>query len=217
MKHYGRGVFPFQMCPPPVFAHIMQVNSLRWRAATIGTTSGTIETHHLSLEAYEILDSVESFSPQEWAVSKPASRENWTLIGKAFQTAVAIYCISSLQSVSVLPLNQSLRARCTAHGQVLYLLLKDALLSLVVKRAMLWPLAMLGMEAVNGSAMMREFVKNQLTELSREFGTHVPLTTKAVLEKFWSSGETRWDCCFDKPYIFAAQIAVDIGGLSPGS
>lgn len=211
MKHYGRGVFPFQMCPPPLFAHIVQINHLRWRAANIGT----IETRDLSQAAYDILDSVDGFSPREWAVSKPASREGWTIIGNAFQTAVAIYCISSLQSISVLPDNQSLRAHCTAQGQVLYLLLKDALLSPVVKRAMLWPLAMLGMEAVNGSGMMREFVKNQLTELSREFGTHVPLMTKTVLGKFWGSGETRWDCCFDKPYIFAAQIAVDIGGLSP--
>lgn len=80
---------------------------------------------------------------------------------------------------------------------------------------MLWPLVMLGMEAVHGGAAMRSFVAKELPELSRHIGTYVPLTAKAVLEKFWASGETRWDACFDRPYAFAAQIAVDLSGVVP--
>lgn len=209
IKQYGDRVFAFQMCPPSLFIHIMEINHLRWQATIIGAT----ETNDLSQRAYNTLDRVDEFSPEEWATSKPASSEKWTVIGKAFQAAVALYCISSLQSVSVLPCNRSLRARCTVHGQFLYLLLNDALLSPSVKRAMLWPLGLLGVEAVNGSTTMRDFVKHQLTEMGREFGTHVPLTTRDVLEKFWNSGATRWDSCFDKSYICTAQIAVDFGGL----
>ncbi|KEF54478.1 uncharacterized protein A1O9_09645 [Exophiala aquamarina CBS 119918] len=209
VKRYGDRNFAFQMCPPSLFTKIVAINHLRWQATTVEAT----ESHGLSKRAYNTLDSVDKFSPEEWAAAKPASSKKWTIIGRAFQAAVALYCISSLQSVSILPHSQSLRARCTAHGQLLYLLLKDALVDPPLKRAMLWPLALLGMEAVTGSATMRNFVKNQLTELSREFGTHVPLTTRGVLERFWESGETRWDSCFDKPYICAAQIAVDFGGL----
>ena len=167
----------------------------------------------LSQTVDDLLESIHEFSPEEWAATKPTSSEKWSIIGKALQAAVAIYCITSLQSVSVLSCNQSLRARCAAQGQLLYLLLKDAMLSPPIKRAMLWPLALLGVEAVNGSATMRDFVKNQLTEMSREFGTYVPLTTRAVLEGFWESGATRWDSCFDKSYICTAQIAVDFGGI----
>lgn len=212
-EHYGHTVFPFQMCPPPLFGHVVQINHLRWRA----TNNEHIQTHDLSQQAYEILNAVEIFCPCQWAVSKHRSLENWTVIARAFQAAVAIYCISSLQSISVLPDGGSLRARAAAHGQRLFLLLSDASVSPVVDRAMLWPLALLGMEAVHGSATVRDFVKKKLSELSREFGTNVPLTTKLVLEKFWNSGQTRWEACFDKSYIFASQIAVDVGGVSPGS
>lgn len=214
MEQYGHRTFPFQMCPPPLFVHIVQINHLRWRT----TVTGATQDNDLSQEAYDLLGSIDTFSAKEWAASKPQSVENWTTIAIAFQAAVAIYCISSLQSVSLLPSSRSLRARCAAHSQMLYLLLSSGVLvSPTLNRAMLWPLALLGMEAVHGSALVRDFVREQLTTLSRRFGTGVPLTTKHVLEKIWDSGETCWDACFDKPYIFASQIAVDVGEVSPHS
>jgi hypothetical protein len=201
------------MCPPPFVNNIVQINHLRWLA----TSTKPSQTRDLTRQAYEILNSVDNFPTREWAKSKNESLENWTAIANAFRAAVAIYCISSLQSVSLLPDSRSLRLRSAAHGQDLYLVLSDALVSPVLDRAMLWPLALLGMEAVHGSAIVRDFVTGQLSKLSRKFGTSVPLTTKLVLENFWNSGETRWDACFDKSYIFASQIAVDVGGVSPNS
>lgn len=82
---------------------------------------------------------------------------------------------------------------------------------------MLWPLVVLGVEAVNGDLEMRSFVEKQLPEMSRQVGTSVPLTAKAVIERFWASGETRWDACFDRPYVFVTQIAVDLQQLIPYS
>ena len=95
------------------------------------------------------------------------------------------------------------------HGQLLHSCLNEALSSPRVKRFMIWPLVVLGVEVVHGGLETRTFVRKQLLEMSRHAGTYVPLTAKGVLERFWTSSETGWDSCFDKPYAFTTQIAVD--------
>ncbi|KAH8805517.1 C6 zinc finger domain-containing protein [Xylogone sp. PMI_703] len=209
VEQFGSATFSFQLCPPLLFTEIIKINHLRMRAAK-GQLS---EANDLFQEGYGILSRIHGFSPEQWAESKPLSKGDWMLIGYIYQSTVALYCISSLQSVSILPLDSHLRTRCAAHGRLLQALLNEAVPSPKVNRIMLWPLVVLGMEAVNGGAAMRNFVRKQLPELSREIGTYMPLIAKRVLERFWASGEARWDACFDRPYVFAAQIAVDISGV----
>ncbi|KAF2471146.1 C6 zinc finger domain-containing protein [Lindgomyces ingoldianus] len=211
LEKYGGRIFTFHLCPPPLFAEIVKINHLR----TLATKREPAGVGELSQEAYEILSRIHGFSPEPWADSKPSSKEDWMLIGNVYQAAVALYCISSLQSLSVLPLSHSLRSRCTTHSQSLYVLLNEALSSPKIKRFMLWPLVLLGVEAVNGGAAMRAFVEKQLPEISRHVGTYVPLMAKGVLERFWASGEMRWDACFDKPYALTTQIAIDISRILP--
>ncbi|KAJ1337375.1 fungal specific transcription factor domain-containing protein [Microdochium nivale] len=69
---------------------------------------------------------------------------------------------------------------------------------------------------------VRVFVSAQLVALSRQVGTFSPLVARDVLEAFWgkrnktiSSGPSAWDSCFDKPYVFTTQIAVDTTGVPP--
>lgn len=57
---------------------------------------------------------------------------------------------------------------------------------------------------------MRAFVSEKLLELSYHVGSNVPMVAKAVLERLWVSGETRWDACFKRPYAFVTQLAVDM-------
>jgi hypothetical protein len=199
-----------QLLPAPLFAEIIKINHLRTLAVQLKGLD--LDAVH---SAFCILQRVYAFASEQWASTKPLSRDDWILIGAIHQAAVAIYCISSLQSVSILPFNPSLRAQCAAHGQRLHTLLTSALSSPSVKLFMLWPLIMLGMEAVHSGPALRSFVLNHLPELSRDIGTYVPLTAKVVLERFWASGETRWDACFDRPYAFAGQIAVDISSIVP--
>lgn len=210
LEQYGGGISPFLMCPPALFAEIIQINHLRTRAAR---QEAGVEGP--SQDAFRILGRIDGFSPEHWAESKPSSEGDWILLGAVYQAAVAIYCIYSLQSLFLLPTTPSLRAHCTTYGRLLQALLNEALSSPRIKRFMLWPLAMLGMEAVTGSAATRAFVEKQLSETSRHVGTYAPLTAKAVLERFWASGETRWDACFDKPYVFAILIAVDLSSVLP--
>ncbi|KAG2421613.1 hypothetical protein HFD88_005588 [Aspergillus terreus] len=210
LEQFGRRLFAFQMCPTPLFAEIIKINHLRARASK----QDPAELNGLTHEASNILNRIHAFSSEQWTMSKPSSKEDWILVGNVYQAAVALYCILSLQSLSVLPRTPLLRARQTYHGQHLQALLNEALPSPRIKRFILWPLVVLGVQAVNGGAGMRAFVREQLPEMSRHIGSYVPLTAKDVLEKFWASGETRWDACFDRPYALATQIAVDLSGLT---
>jgi hypothetical protein len=214
LDQYSTAISPFHLCPLPLVIDIIKINHLRMQ----GWKHDPSESEDLSQEAYEILRSVHDFSPEQWAASKPSSTKDWVLIGTTYQVAVELFCIYSLQSVSILLEIPSLRPLCTTHGQPLQELLTEALLSRHIKRFMIWPLILLGVEAVHGTAEMRTFVTTQLTELSYDVGTYGPLTANGVLESFWASGKTRWDDCFDQPYAFTTQIAVDtsqiIAGLS---
>ncbi|KAI9927484.1 hypothetical protein MW887_003099 [Aspergillus wentii] len=191
-------IFPIQLCPPVLLGEIIKINHVRMRATTEG---GRPDILH---EAYALLNSIDSFSAEKWASTKPSSNEEWELAGNTYQAAVALYCISSLQSLSVLP-----RVRSVTRTQCLYGFLKQALSSPRLNRTLLWPLVVLGMDAVRGSIAMRGFVVKQLAEMSRKAGTHVPLTAIHVLQEFWKSGETAWDACFNRPYAFVTQIALN--------
>ncbi|KAM0100700.1 hypothetical protein ACP6JE_004703 [Aspergillus fumigatus] len=208
-ENLGNGVFDFQMCPKPLFAEIIRINHLRVQAWKQSPT----RPGPLAQEAYGVLNRINTFSSERWADSKPSSKEDWRIVGESYQAAVSLYCILSLQSLSVLPLNPSLRASCASCGRLLQDLLNEALSSPRIKRSVLWPLVVLGVLAVNGGAGMRAFVREHLPEMSRHIGSYVPLMAKALLEKFWASGETSWDACFDKPYTVVTQIAVDLSQL----
>lgn len=74
----------------------------------------------------------------------------------------------------------------------------------------------------NTTVVVRVFVSAQLIALSRQVGTFSPLVARDVLEAFWkkkikttSGGLSVWDSCFDKPYVFTSQIAVDTTGVMP--
>lgn len=209
VNHYGQRVFSFQMCPPKLFAELIKINHLRMRA----TESGHAESECHTQEARNILDRIHIFSPKEWSESKPCSREGWMLVGNIYQAAVSLYCILSLQSLSVLPLTSEMSTQCAEHGRLLQMQLNSAMSSPGTRYSMIWPLVLLGVQAANGDTAMRAFVAEKLPELSYHIGSNVPTVAKEALERFWASGETRWDACFDRPYAFVTQIAVDMSQL----
>ncbi|OHX00372.1 C6 zinc finger domain-containing protein [Colletotrichum incanum] len=209
---YAGAVSPFQLCPLAIFAEIIRINHLR----ACATSFKAGKTDYLTKRAYDILQRVESFSPEEWAKSKPASENDWTLAGRVYQASVAVYCILSLQSLSIFPETPALRNQCFVNGKLLHDLLRKGFSSCTVKRFLVWSLVILGVEAVHdGNTVTRKFVSQQLQKLSHDLGTQVPLTAKIVLQSFWRSGETRWDLCFDKSYAFTTQVAVDTSQLMP--
>lgn len=208
LVRYGAAISPFHLCPLPLFAEIIRINDLRRRCTKKGRAGADLED--LSQGASEILQRIHGFSPEQWARSKPASKDDWILVGRTYQVAVELYCISSSQSLSILP-----KAPCPTQSRRLRVLLDKALAYPQIKRFMLWPLVVLGVEAVNGGPALRAFAADQLSDLSRHVGTSSPLIARDAIESFWASGQTCWDACFDRPYAFTMQIAVDTSGILP--
>ncbi|KAK7963877.1 hypothetical protein PG988_010851 [Apiospora saccharicola] len=215
MKKYSSSIMSFGFCAPPLTAEIVRINHLRWRTVA----SETISSLDLWRDAHEILGRIYDFSPEQWAESKPLSQPRWTLVGNMFWASAALYCISSLQSLCVPPIEIATPAQRATHIQFLQLCLAEAAETTSLKNCMLWPLVVLGVEATgcDDGAEVRGFVAEKLEMLSRHSGTFVPLTAKRVLEAFWRSGETAWDACFDRPYAFTLLFSVDIEKMiSPG-
>lgn len=218
-EHFSGSASPFQMRPPLLLAKIIQINYLRHQAVDrVAKLEGEHEAVRpvaadLSDAAYTLLHHIETFSPEQWAQTKPSSNDDWMAIGSISRAATAIYCILSLQSLSVLPPSTSLREQCSKHSHFLHEHLGAALSSPTTRVLMLWPLVVLGVEAAHGGPEMRSFVAKGLEDMSWQVGTSSPLAAKSVLERFWASGATRWDSCFDKPYAFMTQIAVDVSRI----
>ncbi|KAH8423381.1 uncharacterized protein LDX57_001139 [Aspergillus melleus] len=210
IDQYGDTSFAFTVHPAPILAHIMQINCLRARAIT--TTQST-ELTNLTQDAYEILGQILKFSPEQWARTKQASKNDCYLLGKIFQAAAVVYCISSLQSLSVFPMTPFLRTTCIMQSSHLQDLLNEALSGPKFQRFLLWSLVVLGVEAAHGGAAMQGFVQRRLVDMRLRTGIHAPVIAKAVLEQFWDSGRICWDDCFDEPHVFVMHPGLDLSRL----
>ncbi|KAK4238425.1 fungal-specific transcription factor domain-containing protein [Achaetomium macrosporum] len=231
LDQYYAAPSPFQLCPLPLVAELVRISHLRKKAfsfthsqppptpPTFNDTDPSLSLydHDLSMSASAILARIQAFSPDLWSASKspssinPSARQDWLLIGQAYRAAAALYCLLSLQGL----VDLDWRAPFTAlqHARELRVFLTAGLLSRRIKRFLIWPLVLLGVCAGAGEEGVREFVRHGLEELSCFVGSSVPLTAKRVLEAFWRSAETGWDRCFERPYVFTAQIAVDTSPL----
>ncbi|KAL4895286.1 hypothetical protein BDV59DRAFT_173596 [Aspergillus ambiguus] len=194
---YCYGSFPGILCPPHLFVQIARVNQFRYNTGVLSIIEDSTRD-----AAYRLLEDIEGFSPTEWAKSSFCNQDDWLLVGGIYQSAVIIYCIASLQSLSVLPSTSQLDATRAAHGHSLLSLLEKSLLMPQMKKCMLWPLVVAGMEMERGTASSRQFVSNKLDFMSRDLGTPIAKLAKAVLWTFWAGGKDSWDECFSQPYAF---------------
>lgn len=190
-------IFPHVLCPPSLFLDIININMLRSQALNLCFTNDCAQT-----EAEELLSHIDAFSPEDWAQPNTSFHSEWLHIGTVYQSAVAVFCISSLQSVSILPNTVRLNAIRASHGDRLFLSLKAALISWQVRKFMLWPLVVAGVEAMNHGVAERSWVEDQLEKISRDIGSNSPLKARAVLREYWRKGRKGWDRCFDVPYAF---------------
>ena len=194
---YGDRVRPLYlgtMCPRQLFLNIISVNHLR----RIGVN------HAAATDPTELLEQINSFSPEEWTIGKgtQTTKPHWLMLGRVYQSAAAVYCISSLQSVSMLPSTARTAALDMYHYERLLDLLKDAYEFPHLRHCLMWPLVVVGVRAVRGREKDRRFVNEKLAECSREAGSALPLQAKVMLRRYWESGKTGWDDCFDRSYVF---------------
>jgi len=202
---------PMSTCPNSLFAEIIHINYLRHRAA-VAYAGPRCET-----EVSQILQRIASFDVESWTLCKSneKNRQHWRLLGRVYKQAVALYCVLSLDS-----LVGSSASSADFLTQQLLSSVNKAIKLPPLKRFMFWPLVVMGvgafgrlddvnMDGNTPSSKTRIFVLAQLVELSHHLGSFSPLAAKHLLENFWKSGRTWWDDCFDRPYVFTSQIAVD--------
>jgi hypothetical protein len=189
-------IFPHVLCPPSLFQDIIGINHLRYRTKNFCIGVGSARA-----EAEELLTRIDDFSPEDWAQPNSFHSE-WLLIGTIFQSSVAVYCISSLQSLSILPTTPYYDTIKASHGDRMLLSLKAALLSRRARKFMLWPLVVAGVVAMDKDIWGKDWVAEQLTKLSRDIGSSSPLKARAALESYWKKGKKGWDDCWDQPNAF---------------
>lgn len=197
-------VTPFELFPPLLFSEVIRINHIRFRASQITETIGL---DLLTIEARDILDTIDGFSPTEWGSSKPSLQDEWSAVATLCQAAVTIYCVKSLQSLGIFPREEDFGLE--KQRMNLWPPLRRALALDSARRFMLWPLLMFGMTSRHDPEAQL-FIEKWLPELSRHTGTRPPLTALEVLRRYWESDEDDWDSCFDRPYSFTAQWGVDI-------
>ncbi|KAE8389291.1 hypothetical protein BDV23DRAFT_173186 [Aspergillus alliaceus] len=173
---YGHEYFAFSTYPTSLFAEGHKINHLRVRASD----KRPMLTTDLTDEAYGILNRIRS-----------APNEEWVFLGNMQQTSITLYCISSLQNLSVLPPIRFLTDVRMANAKLLWVFLGDT----------------------TDDAVLRVFVQEKLQSLKYSTGTYVPPMAKGLLEIFWPSGETRWKACFNRPYTFVMYMVVDVNKL----
>ncbi len=197
---YGDEVLPIYvgtLCPRPLLLNIISINHLRREGPAAAS----------AVDPGGLLEDIDGFSPADWTVGKAtaATRPQWLLLGCVYQSAVALYCVLSLQSAGVLRPTARTAALDASHYERLMQLLRRALVALPhLRHSMMWPLAVAGIRAARGGAEDRRFVVEQLAECSRVGGTALPLQATEMLRSFWASGKTGWDDCFERSYVFAA-------------
>ncbi|EAW15253.1 C6 zinc finger domain protein [Aspergillus clavatus NRRL 1] len=192
---YGDGFFPILLCPPTLFKHIIRINHLRRQAF-----SSPCSPEHLQPAATDLLGQITAFLPEDWATSTSAPDEA-ILLGHLYRCAVTLYCLLSLQSLSLFPHSAQIRAMKRVHAANLTQHLRLACASPGIDKCMLWPLFVAGM-AADGDLAICGFIEKRLTALAAGVGSPIPLLATVVLKRAWESGGVGWDECFERPYCF---------------
>lgn len=201
----------FNTYPDELISQIMRINRLRALATKYGTPP-----QDLNQQACEILSQLQTFSVEQWfEKNKNSCKKDHILLGNTYRSAVLLYYISSLQSVSVLLPTSSLKELVSTETHALYALIKQALRNPRIEMFLVWPLIVLGVKAVHWKIHeKRDLVRTWTEHMCTFTGSYSLFHLREVLEGFWASGKTNWDDCFDKPYLFTAVTNMNIASMA---
>ncbi|KAJ4287913.1 hypothetical protein N0V88_007533 [Collariella sp. IMI 366227] len=211
---FGNGLETCFPCPSGLLAAIIRINHLRAVFQQLSNPQNADfrlvqEGKHTA--ALDILRHIRAFSADKWAAEISANhstQENavsraglsgWWDIGLIYQSAIAIYCILSLLQDTVhTGLLAGARVQCATvlHGR-----LREVSKSTQLRKLVIWPLVIAGIEARDDAS--KRFVVDELQWVSHALGTAAPLVAKDLLEKhIWGLWKANWDDLFDQPYVF---------------
>ncbi|EFQ34907.1 hypothetical protein CGRA01v4_04170 [Colletotrichum graminicola] len=194
---YPLGLHPYVPFPMPLFMDVIRINHLR-----LQTSTGLMSKETARVAAYETINRIESFDPEACG-GFYENKELDNMVEFMFQSAVAIFCISSMQSLGILPSTHHLAVVRTAHSNRLYSLLQKAEKHEVLKKSIQWPLIVAGVEA-GARVDKRRFVGEVFVGQGKDMGSPLSLYAKGVMRRFWDKDDTNWDTCFDQPYALVS-------------
>lgn len=233
---YGNGLATSLPCPPALLVEIIMVNSLRARSNAADNFQG-----YRVLDALDLLQRIRSFSVEGWSTEikvslgggvaedkfsttsqlQHAASWDWQYIAAAFQSAVALYCISSLLQPEAIDQSSLLSdATGTRLSHVRESVLATLLCNLRyiatgrishLRKLVLWPLVIGGIEIDPTDEASKAFILGELAWVSANLGITSPLVAIDFLKRLWCSPERScrvgkkdwWDELFDRPYVFA--------------
>ncbi|KAI1419494.1 hypothetical protein F5Y12DRAFT_245116 [Xylaria sp. FL1777] len=210
-------VYVGSICPLSLFSNVIQINHLRGLAtrgmsnspsssssSSSSSCSSFSHSRPIYADAQVILEQILCFSPEIYASINGNTRtqSKWLLVGRIHQSAIALYCILSLQHVLLLPESETLSRAVRMHYDRLLLDLKEGYKYRNFKNCFFWPLVVSGMCAVRGTAFERAFIADTLRDSVPHMGCSMPILARKVLMEFWGSGTKGWDDCFNQPYVF---------------
>ncbi|KAK1453425.1 C6 zinc finger domain-containing protein [Colletotrichum melonis] len=194
---FSIGYYPQLPCPVDLLIDIIHINRLRFQATCI-QSGGPLTS--IRIEAERLLDKILDYSPEVWSSSAEPLADGHLLMAKTYRSAVALFGVSSLQSVKVIPFSKDWMTVKETHRDRLFSFLKASLASSALKICTTWPMVVAGFEAKSGNLSMRSFVLGRMKEDSQRMGIYLPVAAKEVLERFYASAGNTWDDCFDSPH-----------------
>jgi hypothetical protein len=234
---YGNGISTCAPCPPDLLAEVIRINHLR---STFECPKSVSEDTLLAASeegkhwvALEILRRIRAFQASKWAtevvsaippeiLTTQGGLGGWHSMACIYQSAIAIYCISSLLHDTtdffagelLIPgssdpshghpaTHDALATARKTCAAVLVSRLREICKYSQLRKMVLWPVVVAGIEAEDDTT--RQFVVGELRWISNALGIAAPLVAKDLLVKrVWKLGLEKgsWDTLFDQPYVF---------------
>ena len=209
-------------CPVDLVLELVRINDIRLRQAVnqqrrrnmahgqaeISISNGATEVtsfspaSNLRSEAGALITRLITFDPAGHAKSEHHAAR--IRLGRIFRSALLIFANSSLH----IPYEAKEDIRSVIRSEADWLACEiERSVKVSGKRrilfySLLWPTISLGVYAAVDAPRHRDVVRQCLLRMSFDLGTAQSLQAKEVLEKFWLSGGSSWNACFDKPYSF---------------
>lgn len=220
---YKTGLSTCFACPTELFVDIIRINLLR-AAEQLAT-----DIHQPTASFRDILNNILRFSPLEWVATNLCDQNlampsdiqaiesmmsGWLSIAEIYHAAVTLYCLGSLTPLSRFIQSASLisQARNASYSSIKFYLIK--VLSTTdgtthMRKLLLWPLVIAGIETGSDDSSFRVFITTQLNLMSSALGTFAPIEARQFLESHWTSldncplsQEKPWDLMFNEHFVF---------------
>ncbi|KAK5991558.1 Phomenoic acid biosynthesis cluster-specific transcriptional regulator-like protein [Cladobotryum mycophilum] len=195
--HFKDWQSPIFYCPGPLFPEIVYINRLRAERATRATRPKSPQSG-----ICKVLQRLDDFALDEWLESSPKS-EHFSLVSQIFRAAALVYGSIAVPCTSKKSGDNGCRCKelKQAYRNNLFRLIELGPTAGVRSWNIYWPLVVAGVAAHDGTLAEKHIIQEMLSLMTHDpiFGQSPRMASK-LLMRFWNSGKTEWDDCFDQPF-----------------